>query len=73
ILVGQETFGKGSIQAIYPLKDGSTLRITTAVWLTPDRQRLDGVGLTPHRVIEALPGQDAALDAALNVLREMIE
>ena len=68
VLVGQPTFGKGSIQRLYPLSDGSTLHITSAVWLTPERHRLDGEGLQPDLLIVPVEGQDAALSAALAYL-----
>jgi carboxyl-terminal processing protease len=68
-IVGQPTFGKGSIQALYNLQDGSTLHLTNAVWLTPQRQRLDGVGVHPDLLVDPQPGQDAELDAAVMYLR----
>jgi carboxyl-terminal processing protease len=46
-LIGEPTFGKGSVQLIYDLSDGSSLHVTSAVWLTPDRHRIQGQGLTP--------------------------
>jgi len=71
-LVGQPSFGKGSIQALYPLQDGATLHVTNAVWLTPKHNRLDGVGLQPEHIIDTIDGQDAALQAALAYLDEII-
>jgi carboxyl-terminal processing protease len=67
-LIGAPTYGKGSVQSLYPLSDGSNLHLTTAVWLTPAHKQLDGVGLRPDLEIDALPGQDAALDAAIAYL-----
>lgn len=64
-LIGAPTFGKGSIQALYPLRDGSVLHVTHAVWLTPARVRLDGVGLLPDLPVEPRPGADATLEAAI--------
>ena len=52
-LVGQKTFGKGSVQIIFPLADGSSVHITNAIWLTPLEQKIDKVGITPDIVIEA--------------------
>jgi carboxyl-terminal processing protease len=46
-LVGEKTFGKGTVQNIYPLSDGSTLHVTTAQWLTPDKHQIDGEGVAP--------------------------
>ncbi len=46
-LVGMPTFGKGSVQRPFPLSDGSELRVTVALWFTPNNQRIQGQGLTP--------------------------
>ncbi|MCS6940404.1 MAG: S41 family peptidase [Roseiflexaceae bacterium] len=50
-LIGEKTFGKGSVQNIYNLSDGSSARITFAHWLTPARTEIDKVGITPQYVI----------------------
>ncbi|WP_299756844.1 S41 family peptidase [uncultured Chloroflexus sp.] len=50
-LIGEKTFGKGSVQNIYHLSDGSSARITFAHWLTPARTEIDKVGITPQYVI----------------------
>jgi carboxyl-terminal processing protease len=47
IIVGEKSFGKGSVQTIIPLGDGSALRITTARYLTPKGQMIHGNGITP--------------------------
>ncbi|MEZ4711435.1 MAG: S41 family peptidase [Caldilineaceae bacterium] len=65
-LVGEKTFGKGSVQIIFPLADGSSIHITNAIWLTPLEQKIDKVGITPDIVIE--PGTDplpVAIEAVL--------
>lgn len=46
-LIGEPTFGKGSVQLIYDLSDGSSLHVTSAIWLTPNRHQIQGQGLTP--------------------------
>jgi carboxyl-terminal processing protease len=46
-VIGTQTFGKGSVQNIYDLSDGSALHITAYKWLTPLGRPIDGVGLTP--------------------------
>lgn len=51
-LVGQETFGKGSVQSVFDLSDGSSVHITSAEWLTPDRHQITGQGLTPDVDVE---------------------
>lgn len=47
ILIGEKTFGKGSVQLIYELSDSSRLHVTVAKWFTPDGNAIDGLGLTP--------------------------
>jgi carboxyl-terminal processing protease len=46
-LIGEETFGKGSVQLPNMLSDGSQLRVTIAHWFTPKNRAIDGVGLEP--------------------------
>lgn len=52
VLVGTPTFGKGTVQTVIPLNDGSGLRLTTARYFTPKRRAIDGVGMTPDIVVE---------------------
>jgi carboxyl-terminal processing protease len=47
ILIGEHTYGKGSVQFVYDLGDKSSIHVTVARWLTPNRHRIDGQGLTP--------------------------
>ena len=51
-LIGTMTFGKGSVQLIHMLEDGSALHLTTARWLTPLGRPIEGVGLTPDIALE---------------------
>lgn len=53
VLVGETTFGKGSVQQIHPLADGSELRITIARWYTPDNHTIDGEGIVPDFEVES--------------------
>jgi carboxyl-terminal processing protease len=53
VLVGETTFGKGSVQQIYTLADGSELRVTVARWYTPDNHTIDGEGITPDIEVES--------------------
>ena len=46
-LIGEKTFGKGSVQLIYELSDKSRLHVTVAKWFTPDGNAIDGTGLAP--------------------------
>ncbi len=53
VVVGTQTFGKGSVQTILPLSDGSGLRLTTAKYFTPDDRSIHGVGITPNIKVES--------------------
>ena len=72
-LVGQQTFGKGSVQQAFDLSDGSSVHITSSKWLTPNRRQIDQQGLAPD--VEVLitdedrnQGRDPQLERALEVL-----
>lgn len=52
-LIGEQTFGKGSVQLIYELADESSLHITNAQWFTPDHRQISGNGLSPDIAVEA--------------------
>lgn len=73
ILVGQRTFGKGTVQQIFTLSDGSSVHITSAEWLTPNRSPIAGVGLLPD--IEMIPdedGRDVELGQAIDYLQQQL-
>jgi carboxyl-terminal processing protease len=53
VVMGTTTFGKGSVQTIIPLSDGSGLRLTTAKYFTPKGRTIHGKGLAPDIVVEA--------------------
>jgi len=50
-IMGERTFGKGSVQSILPLEDGSALRLTTAKYYTPSHKVIHGQGITPDCVV----------------------
>jgi carboxyl-terminal processing protease len=52
VVLGQQTFGKGSVQTIIPLADGSGLRLTTAKYFTPKGRSIHGKGIAPDIVID---------------------
>ncbi|MEW6380055.1 MAG: S41 family peptidase [bacterium] len=58
VLVGTKTFGKGSVQTIYPLSDGSALRLTTAKYYTPKGTSIHAKGITPDIVVENMRLED---------------
>ena len=68
IVVGTQTFGKGSVQTIIPLSDGSGLRLTTAKYFTPKGRSIHGTGITPDIVVElpkeTTPPKERPLPAA---------
>ncbi len=53
IILGTQTFGKGSVQTIIPLKDGSGLRLTTARYFTPSGRSIQAKGITPDFIVKA--------------------
>lgn len=71
ILIGQVTYGKGTVQQIFALSDSSSLHITSAEWFTPERNELDQHGLKPD--IEMIPdinGRDIELGEAIRYLQQ---
>jgi carboxyl-terminal processing protease len=64
LLLGVGTFGKGSVQTVYPLEDGSGLRLTTALYYTPAGRSIQAVGIEPDIIVEP-PGELAAAGEAL--------
>ena len=55
VILGKTTFGKGSVQTILPLSDGSGLRLTTAKYYTPSGESIHSVGVKPDIVVEQKP------------------
>jgi carboxyl-terminal processing protease len=55
VIIGATTFGKGSVQTILPLADGSGLRLTTAKYYTPKGRSIQSTGITPDIVVKAQP------------------
>ena len=62
-LIGEKTFGKGSIQLDYPLANGGDLHLTVQHWLLPDGRSVDKAGLTPD-ISVSLTSPDGMFDAA---------
>jgi carboxyl-terminal processing protease len=52
VVLGTQSFGKGSVQTIIPLSDGSGLRLTTAKYFTPKGRSIHGKGITPDIVVD---------------------
>ncbi len=71
VLVGTRTFGKGSVQNVHQLRNGGSIRVTTAHWLTRDKQEINGVGLEPdHRVTQP---EEAEMDHQLNIAQSILQ
>lgn len=52
IILGVQTFGKGSVQSLIPLSDGSALKLTTAKYYTPKGKSIHGVGIIPDIIVK---------------------
>jgi carboxyl-terminal processing protease len=57
VVLGITTFGKGSVQTIIALSDGSGLRLTTAKYYTPKERSIHGIGITPDIVVQGREGE----------------
>src|SRR3989338_3853852 len=83
-LVGEKTFGKGSVQELESFKDGSSLKVTVAKWLTPNGISISDTGIEPDTKVElpkeeiekgefefelGTPGKDPQLDRALDKIK----
>src|SRR4030095_10749683 len=66
IVVGETTFGKGSVQNVMQLPDGSALRFTTAKYYTPGKQVIEGNGVVPNILVPLTPEQDRAVASLRN-------
>jgi carboxyl-terminal processing protease len=69
LLLGTKTFGKGSVQTIIPLSDGSGLRLTTAVYYTPSGRSIQASGISPDVEMKFIPPTDDTKESG-NVIRE---
>lgn len=74
-IIGAQTFGKGSVQELVKLKDGASLKVTIARWLTPNGTSISEGGLAPDIVVERTPEdrtneKDPQMDAALEFMKK---
>ena len=70
IVVGTTTFGKGSVQRLVPLLDGSALKLTTAAYFTPEGGSIDGEGIEPDVEVDEVA--DVQKQRAFEILRGML-
>jgi len=74
VILGEKSYGKGSVQNIIPLSDGSSLKVTIAEWLTPNGHSIQDKGITPDETIKRTredyeSGNDPALKRAMEILK----
>lgn len=67
-IIGTTSFGKGTVQQIHQFNDGSSLKLTIAEWLTPNKRKIDQVGIDPDFTVEDSVDRDAPLLKALQLL-----
>ena len=75
-LIGEKTFGKGSVQRLVNMPDGAVLKVTVAKWYTPNGKNINKQGITPDKTVgltadDTNAGRDPQLDAALKQLGQM--
>lgn len=72
VIVGETSFGKGSVQRVHDFGDGSSFRVTFAQWLTPDENVIQGVGISPDHVVPNVPEVegDEQLAGAIAILND---
>jgi C-terminal peptidase prc len=68
-LIGEKTFGKGTVQAVLQFQDQSSLKLTIAEWLTPKGRKIEKVGIEPDIVVPYSTERDEQLLRALELLR----
>ena len=73
--IGVQTFGKGSVNNLWPLSDGSAVNFTIGRWYTPDGKLIEGEGITPE-IVQETPedeSEDLQLDLAIEEVTKLIE
>jgi carboxyl-terminal processing protease len=71
VIIGDVSFGKGSVQQVYQLSDGSEMRVTIARWYTPNNNTISEQGITPDFIVEMEfdAEEDIQLDRAIEYLQ----
>lgn len=78
IVVGTRTFGRASLQTIFPLANGAALKLTTARWTTPNKRSVQNSGIVPDEMVleapeettQEKPIQNGPLEHALSILKK---
>ena len=80
IILGEQSYGKGSVQTIFPLKDSSAIKMTTALYFTPSGDSIHEIGITPDIEVDFIyedenqeEVKDTQLEYALNLLSNEIK
>lgn len=73
-IIGETTFGKGSVQEVIPMSNGTSLKVSVARWLTPSGQSIQDSGIEPDVKVEIKPeeaekNKDPQLDKAMEIIR----
>lgn len=71
-VIGEKSFGKGTVQDVVPFTGGSSLHVTIAKWLTPKGNSIHGEGITPDILVEVKADQEDATDIQLERALEVI-
>ena len=75
ILLGTKSFGKGSVQTVVPMSDGSAIRLTTSKYYTPNGRSIHGLGIVPDIIVEyeERPAKDKEAEKETAILEKLIE
>lgn len=75
VLVGTKSYGKGSVQAVFPLGSGDAIKLTVAKYYTPSGRCIDGTGIEPDYTVELgeKPIADLQLNKAVEILKEKLK
>lgn len=75
ILLGTKSFGKGSVQTVVPMSDGSAIRLTTSKYYTPNGRSIHGLGIVPDIIVEyeERPAKDKEVEKETALLEKLID
>src|SRR5512135_3725555 len=73
VIMGTQSFGKGSVQTIIPLSEDSGLRLTTALYYTPNGRSIQAKGITPDITVEAMELQATEKKESIHIREKDLE